>query len=205
MARPAEHQVGAASGIHAAAHESVATKVTTGADVRERRVRVELDKRPTRVAVWLGVRLVIGLVAVLVGGGSPGLLGSLVAVGGSAVCVYVVILAAHVITARVEVMPDELHVASVLWRRRYRLARGAVTRLHVPQRRGFFRTQLGGFGIELGEGTTDSGEPVDVVRLAPGSTLILVPTVGRRVALKVADENALVRALEWAAGQSRSR
>ena len=164
-----------------------------------------LEKRPARVAVWLGLRFVIGVVAIVVGAGTPGLLGSLVAVGGSAVCAYGIVLAAHVFTARVEVVPDELHVTSLLWRRRYRLARGAITRLHVPPRGGFFEAQLGGFGIELGEGTTDAGEPVDVVRLSPGSTLILVPTVGRRVALKVADEDQLVRALEWAAGQSRSR
>jgi hypothetical protein len=128
-----------------------------------------------------------------------------VAIGGTAVSAYVVLLTAHVITARVDVLPDELHVTSLVWRRRYRLARGPVTRLHVPQRFGFFAAQLSGFGIEMGEGRTDRGEPVDVVRLSPGGTLILVPTVGRRVAIKVADEDRLVAALRWAAGQPRSR
>ncbi len=126
-------------------------------------------------------------------------------ISGAAVCAYVMLLAAHVITARVEILPDEIHVTSLLWKRQYRLARGAVTRLHVPRRFGFFAAQLSGFGIELGEGRTEDGEPVDVVRLSPAGTLILVPTVGRRVALKVVDEDRLVGALEWAAGQPRSR
>ncbi len=157
-----------------------------------------------RLGLWLGVRAVIAAVALVVGSQTAGGIGTAVVVTSIAVLGYVALLALHVTTLRLEVVPDELHLRSALLRRTYRLARGAVTRLHVPPR-GFFGTQLGGFGVEVGFGRMQSGEEVDVVRLSPGESLIVVPTTGRRLALRPADDEALIRALlEAATGRLRA-
>lgn len=174
--------------------------------------RVALAKDRLRLGAWLGLRGGVAAIALAVGSQTAGGIGTAVVVASVVVLGYVAVLALHVGTVRLEVIPHEIGVRSALLRRTYRLARGPVTRLHVPKR-GVFGTQLGGFGMEVGFGRTPAGEEVDVVRLSATESLIVVPTTGRRLAVRPADEEDLVEALLEAApareprsaGQPRSR
>ena len=163
-------------------------------------LRVGLARDGIRLAAWLGVRGAIGVVGLIVGLQTPGMIGTAVTIVGTGVLLYVLGLAIHVITVRIELYPDELHVVSSLIRRRYRLARGAITRMQVGARRGSFGTQLGGFGVEVGLGRASGGEAVDVVRLAPRSSVIMVPCEGPRLAIAPSSEESLIDALESATG-----
>lgn len=158
--------------------------------------RVALARDPARLIAWLGVRLVIAEVGLVVGLQTPGMIGTAVTVAGAAVLGYVVLLALHVLSIRLEIRPGEVRVASLLYRRTYPMQPGEVTRLRVAPRKGIFGTQLGGFGIELGPGRAASDETVDVLRLAPVESLVLIPAIPRRLAVVPSSERVLLRALE---------
>jgi hypothetical protein len=162
-------------------------------------VRIALARDPARLLLWLGFRLVVGEIGIVVGIRAPGAIGVAVTVAGVAVLLYVILLALHVLSLRLEVHPGEVRVASVLVRRRYRLVRGAVTRMKAPAGRALFGTQLGGFGIELGLGRATPDESVDVIRLAPVRSMIMVPSEGNRLAVAPSSERRLLRALQVAA------
>lgn len=136
----------------------------------------------------------------VVGLNTVGAIGTLVTLASVAVLVYVILLAIHVLSLRIEVFPDAIHAAAWPIRRRYPLADGAVTRLRVTPRRGWFGTQLGSFGIEIGLGRVHGGELVDVLRLSPSSSVIMVPTRGTRLAIAPSSEEKLLRALAAAGG-----
>jgi hypothetical protein len=136
-------------------------------------------------------------VALVIGLGTPGTIGIAVTAAACVVIGYVVLLAVHVLSLRLEIRPGEVRVASILVRRRYELEPGLLTRLEVEPKRGVFRTQLGGFGVEIGAGRLPDG-PVDVVRLAPVSTTLVLPTRPRRLALVPSSEMKLRRALKVA-------
>ena len=137
----------------------------------------------------------------MLGLGTPGSIGLAVTIAASVVMAYVVLLALHVLSLRIEIRPGEVRVASILVRRRYRLEPGEVTRLEVEPRRGVFGTQLGAFGVEIGAGRSH-GEPVDVVRLAPVPTTLLLPTRPRRLAVVPSSRAKLVQALRLAGMQA---
>lgn len=118
-------------------------------------------------------------------------------IAGGIVLAYVVLLAFHVLSLRLEIRPREVRVASLLVRRRYFLEDGPVARVRVEPKRGVFNTQLGGFGVEIGAGQSN-GEPVDVVRLAPVATTLMLPTRPRRLAVVPSSESALRQALRLA-------
>jgi uncharacterized membrane protein YtjA (UPF0391 family) len=161
---------------------------------------VALARDPARLLLWLGFRLAVGEIGVLVGVRVPGAIGIAVTAAGVAVLLYVILLALHVLSLRMEVHSGEVRVTSVLVRRRYRLVRGAVTRMRAPRGRALFGTQLGGFGLEIGLGRAGAGEAIDVIRLSPAASMILVPSDGNRLAVAPSSERRLLRALQ-AAGQ----
>lgn len=162
-------------------------------------VRIAFARDPARLLLWLGFRLVVGEIGIVVGIRAPGAIGVAVTVAGVAVLLYVILLALHVLSLRLEVHPGEVRVASVLVRRRYRLVRGAVTRMDAPPGRAAFGTQLGGFGLEIGLGRAGSDEAVDVIRLAPVRSMIMIPSHGNRLAVAPSSERRLLRALQVAA------
>jgi hypothetical protein len=162
-------------------------------------IRVALARDPIRIIAWLGVRLVVAEVGLVVGTQTPGAIGLAVTLAGVAVLGYVILLTLHVLSLRLEIHPGEVRVTSILVRRLYPVQAGAVTRLRVEPRKGIFGTQLGGFGIEIGAGRTPAAESVDVVRLAPVATLVLIPTRPARLAVVPSSQRSLVRALELAA------
>ena len=161
--------------------------------------RVALARDPARLLLWLGFRLVVGEIGIVVGIRAPGVIGVAVTVAGIAVLVYVTLLALHVLSLRLEVHPGEVRVSSVLVRRRYRLVRGAVTRMKAPAGHAVFGTQLGGFGLEIGLGRAGMDEFVDVIRLAPVPSMIMIPSHGNRLAVAPSSERRLLVALQAAA------
>ena len=162
-------------------------------------LRIGLARDPTRIILWLGMRLAIAEIALVVGLQTPGSIGLAVTIAGGVVLVYVILLALHVLSLRMEIHPGEVRLASLLVRRRYPLQDGEVTRLRIEPRRGLFGTQLGGFGIEIGLGRAPSKESVDVVRLAPVPSMILIPSTMRRLAVAPSSERTLLLALKAAA------
>jgi hypothetical protein len=87
----------------------------------------------------------------------------------------------------------------------YPLARGAVTRVTVrgPEASSL-RPRLGGFGWAIGRARLRDDETIDVVRLAPTRTVIVVPTELCRLAIAPRSEAELLEALSDAA-QVRQR
>jgi hypothetical protein len=162
------------------------------------------DRDPTRIIFWLLVRLAVAEVALVIGLHTPGAIGIAVVVAATIVLVYVILLAVHVLSLRLEIRPGEVRVASLLVRRRYDLDTGPVSRLRVEPKRGVFGTQLGGFGVEIGAGHYED-ELVDVVRLAPVATTLVLPTRPRRLAVVPSSTSALVRALRLAEGAASVR
>ena len=162
-------------------------------------MRIEIARDPARLLLWLGFRLVVGEIGIVVGLRAPGAIGVAVTVAGVAVLLYVMLLALHVLSLRLDVHPGEVRVSSVLIRRRYRLVRGAVTRMQAPHGRAAFGTQLGGFGLEIGIGRAGTDESVDVIRLAPVRSMIMIPSDGNRLAVAPSSERRLLRALQAAA------
>jgi hypothetical protein len=165
-------------------------------------LRVGLARHPIRLIAWLGIRLVIAELGIVVGLQTPGAIGVAVTLAGVAVLGYVVLLTLHVLSLRLEVLPGEVRVASLIVRRRYPMQPGPVTRMTVEARRGIFGTQLGGFGVEIGLGRAHSDEAVDVVRLSPVSSLIVIPSRPHRLAVVPSSEATLLRALELGAEQT---
>lgn len=116
------------------------------------------------------------------------------------VLAYVALLAIHVLSLRVEVVPGEIHVAALPIRRRYHLTDEPPTRLHPPPAQGWFRTQLGGFGIEIGLGRLREQEIV-VVRLAPRTDVVVIRCAEGRLAIAPSSDERLIRAVEAAQGR----
>jgi hypothetical protein len=161
-------------------------------------IRVALARDPARIIAWLGVRLIVGEIGLIVGLQTPGSIGTAVTIAAVAVLGYVVLLSVHALSLRVDLHPGEIHVRSFVVRRRYRLSPEPISQMQVRARAGFFGTQIGGFGIELGLGRITTEESVEVLRLSPVASVIIVPCVGTRLAVAPLSERALVRAVRAA-------
>ena len=159
-----------------------------------RPVQVALARAPVPLILWLGMRLFVAEIALVVAVHTPGTIGAAVMVVALIVLAYAVFLAIHVLSLRLFVSPAAIEVRSLIWRRRYRRA-GAPRRYPVPPGRGAFGTTLGALGIELGRGRMPSGEVVEVIRLAPLDSIVLVPCEGILLAIAPSSERALRQAL----------
>lgn len=84
--------------------------------------------------------------------------------------------------------------------RAYALVPGPVTRVRLRgEEASALRARSGMLGLQLGPGTLRDEEPIEVARLAPTRTAILVPTDRGRLAIAAASEPALLDALSRAA------
>lgn len=166
-------------------------------------IEIALARDPALLLAWLGMRLFVAEIALIVGLESAGTIQLMVLALSAVVLGYATLLAIHVLSLRLLVFPEEVRVSSHLLRRRYRLGPGDATRYKVPRKRGAFKSQLGSFGIELGRGRLQSGEPVDIVRLAPLPSVIVIRCVSILLAVAPSSERALLTALKKAQ-QSRS-
>ena len=161
-------------------------------------LEVALARDPTSLLAWLGMRLFIAEIALIVGVQAAGTVRVLIVAAGAVVLGYAALLALHALSLRLLIFPAEVRVASLVLRRNYRLARDAPKRQIVAARRGAFQSQLGNFGIELGRGRMPSGEPVDIVRLSPLPSVIVIRCVGIWLAVVPSSEQALLSALNRA-------
>lgn len=172
--------------------------VTYGRHVTRWPMEIALARDPALLLAWLGMRLFIAEIALIVGLESTGAIRLSVLVLSAVVLGYATLLAIHALSLRLLIYPDEVRVSSHLLRRRYRLEPGDAVRHPVAPKRGAFKSQLGNFGIELGRGRMPSGEPVDIVRLAPLPSVIVIRCVSILLAVAPSSERALLLALDKA-------
>ena len=177
---------------------SAARQLTYGRHVTRWPMEIALARNPALLLAWLGMRLFIAEIALIVGLEASGTIRLTVLVVSAVVLAYATLLAIHALSLRLLIFPQEVRVSSHLLRRRYLLGPGEATRHQVSPKRGAFNSQLGNFGIELGRGRMPSGEPVDIVRLAPLPSVIVIPCAGILLAVAPSSERALLTALDKA-------
>lgn len=121
------------------------------------------------------------------------LLGALIVLGGGAAAVVL-------LSIRLAIAPSAVVVSWLGGERRYPLVPGPVTRVRLAgPSASRLRPRSGGFGWGIGRARLRDEEDIDLVRLAPTATAILVPTEGVRLAIAPADEAELLSALTEAA------
>jgi hypothetical protein len=168
--------------------------------------RIHLDRSLPRL---LGAPLLIavaGAGAMVAGAAVGGGLSTLVlfAVGGIAL-VAALLGAVVLLSVRLDIEEALIRLHWIGGERRYPLARGAVTRVTVRGKQASrLRPAFGAFGWAIGRARLRGEETIDVVRMAPTRTVILVPTEHRRLAIAPRSEGELLEALSDAA-QARQR
>lgn len=173
---------------------------------RVRRIaRVRLARSVRRILVAPLVLLVLGVVAITAGLALVGDVAGLAMAGAGAVAVAVSpFLALIPLTVRLDVEQATVRVTWLTGRQVYGLAPGVVTRVHLRGPNASRLRARFGIGWALGPGKLRGEERIHVVRLAPTTTAILVPTDRGRLAVAPADEQELLDALSRAA-QARAR
>ncbi|MGI8657774.1 MAG: hypothetical protein ACR2K4_03250 [Candidatus Limnocylindria bacterium] len=159
---------------------------------------VRLARDPFRLIGWLLFRLAVGEIGAVVGLSTPGILGTTVTIASTAVLLYVAALSVHVLSLRIEVHPGEVHAVAWPVRHRYRVAGGHAERFRSPLKRRSFGTALGSFGLEIGPGLIGGRDEVDVIRLDPAASIVLVRAGATRLAIAPSSEAQLRRALQAA-------
>ena len=162
---------------------------------------------PIPLARATGRMLVVPLVLLLAGAAAVGggvSIGGLVGIGlvaaGLVVAVLSLYLAAMLLTVRLDVEVATLRLRWLWGERRYILVRGAVTRVALQgEEAARLRVRFGALGWSVGRARLRSREVIDVVRLAPTASMILVPTDRGRLGIAPASEEHLLSALGAAA------
>lgn len=166
--------------------------------------RIRLARSPVRLFALpaLLVLVAAGLVALAVLGpqntGEPGWYAAIVAAG---VAVLVALaVTARLLSIRLDVEEAAVHFHRLGGSRRYSLAPGPVTRVRLRgENASRLRARSRWLGWEIGRARLRDEEDVDVVRLAPTATVILVPTDRGRLAIAAQSEEELIDALSRAA------
>jgi hypothetical protein len=163
--------------------------------------RIPLARSARRMLALPVLLLLIGVAAAVVGWlllTDWARLG-LVAAGGL-LAVVAAYLALVTLSVRLEVEVSTLRLRRIGADQRFTLARGAVTR--VPLRgEGAVRLRpgVGAMALGVGRARLRGEETIQLVRLAPAASLILVPTDGGRVGIAPGSEQQLIAALAAAA------
>jgi hypothetical protein len=167
--------------------------------------RIHLERSLPHVLSVPVFVLLAGAGAVAVGVLTGGALGIVLMVLGAVVVVTGVAGALVLLSVRLDVEEARIRLRWFGGQRLYPLARGAVTRVTVrgPEASSL-RPRLGAFGWAIGRARLRDDETIDIVRLAPTRTVILVPTELRRLAIAPRSEAELLEALTDAA-QVRQR
>jgi hypothetical protein len=167
--------------------------------------RIHLDRSLPRL---LGAPLLIvlaGAGAAVVGGIGGGTSGLIVLVVGGIGILAGLIAALALLSVRLDIEEALIRLHWIGGERRYPLARGAVTRVTVRgPRASRLRPRFGVLGWAVGSARLRGEETIDIVRLAPTRTVILVPTEHRRLAIAPRSEAELLEVLSGAA-QVRQR
>ena len=163
--------------------------------------RIRLSRSIPRLLALPAVAIVAGLSAIA--GGLllfPGILGLLVAGLGGITVLGALIGGLVLFSIRLEVEEAAVCLAWLGGERIYPLSPGPVTRVRL-RGKDASRLRAAPYFLpwQLGAGRLRGEEDLDVVRLAPTATAILVPTERGRLAIAAADENLLLDALSRAA------
>ena len=163
--------------------------------------RIRLSRSLPRLLALPTLGLLAGLAAVA--GGLllvPGTLGLVVAGAGAALAALAIVGFALPLSVRLEIEESAVRVSWLGGERIYVLSPGPVTRVRL---RGENASSLRGgrrlLGGQLGSARLRGEEQIDVVRLAPTATAILIPTDRGRLAIAAASEELLLDALSHAA------
>jgi hypothetical protein len=163
--------------------------------------RIRLTRSLPRLLALPTLGLLVGLAAIA--GGLllvPGTLGLVVAGAGAALAALAVVGFALPLSVRLEIEESAVRVSWLGGERIYVLSPGPVTRVRL---RGENASSLRGgrrlLGGQLGSARLRGEEQIDVVRLAPTATAILIPTDRGRLAIAAASEELLLDALSHAA------
>jgi hypothetical protein len=120
--------------------------------------------------------------------------------GGAVLGLTGLILAIRLLTLRLEVEEAAVRTSWLGGARLYPLVPGPVTRVRLRgAHASSLRSRTGWLGWTIGRAMLRGEEPVQVVRLAPTSTAILVPTEDGRLAIAASSEADLIEALSRAA------
>lgn len=120
--------------------------------------------------------------------------------GAGLLLLLAIFLAARILSVSLEVEVSTLRVRRLGTDLRYTLVRGAVTRVAlVGEGAARLRPRFGPFGWGVGPATLRGEETIQLVRLGPVRSLILVPTDAGRVGIAAASEEHLLAALSAAA------
>lgn len=120
--------------------------------------------------------------------------------GGALLAVIGLLLAALLLSVRLDVEEAAVRVRSLGRERIYALVPGPVTRVRLRgEHASKLRIRTGVFGWAVGRGRLRGEEEIEIVRLAPTATAILVPTERGRLAIAPASEAELIEALSRAA------
>ena len=166
----------------------------TIARIRLSRSLPRLLALPTAALLVGGAAIAGGLLLV------SGTLGLAVAGAGAVLALLAVVGFALPLSVRLEIEESAVRVSWLGGERIYVLSPGPVTRVRL---RGESASSLRGgrrlLGGQLGTARLRGEEQVDVVRLAPTATAILIPTDRGRLAIAAASEELLLDALSHAA------
>lgn len=168
--------------------------------------RIRLARSLPRLLIVPIVLAVAGAGAVVTGivlGG--GVLGIALVVLGAIVMALAVGGAIVLWSVRLDIEEAAVRLSWLGGRRRYPLVAGPVTRVPLRgERASKLRPRLGALGWGIGSARLRDEEDIELIRLAPTSSAILVPTEKGRVAIAAAREEDLLDALARAA-QARQR
>lgn len=163
--------------------------------------RIRLARSIPRLLLVPGIVALAGAAAITAGliavGGPAGIalaaLGGLVLTGGIGI-------SAVLLSVRLGVEESAVGLTWLGGERIYPLSPGPVTRVRLRgENASHIRARTGALGWALGRARLRDEEEIEVVRLAPTRTAILVPTERGRLAIAVANDDQLLDALSRAA------
>jgi hypothetical protein len=144
--------------------------------------------------------LVAGAAAIAAGALMGGLVGIGLVAGGIVVAVLSLYLAIRLFSVRLDVEVATLRLRWLGGEQRYTLVRGPVTRVALQgDDAASLRPRFGALGWAVGRARLRRDEQIDIVRLAPTASMILVPTDRGRFGIAPASEEHLLSALGAAA------
>lgn len=163
--------------------------------------RIRLSRSLPRLLAVPLLGLLAGAAAIAVGLlAAPGVSGVVLTVLGAAVVATALLGAVALLSIRLDVEEAAVGVAWIGGERIYPLSAGPITRVRLRgENASSLRASRWGLGWQLGPAILRGEEPIEVVRLAPSRTAILVPTERGRLAIAAADEPTLLDALSRAA------
>lgn len=162
--------------------------------------RIPLARSAMRMLGAPAVLLLAGLLAAGAGWVVSGLAGIGLMLAGGLLALLALYLAAVVLSVRLDVEVSTLRLRRLGADQRFQLVRGAVTRVPLSgEGAARLRARFGAFGWGIGPARLRGDERIQLVRLAPTASLILVPTDAGRVGIAPASEEQLIAALGAAA------